>query len=74
MISNEWLNGYDNGFGWVNLLSGQIQHYQVGFGSATRCAPMNLLGHSAGRLGRAVDSAQKPNLNKKSFFFFKSIL
>jgi hypothetical protein len=27
-----------------------------------------------GRLGRAVDSAQMPVLNKKSFFFFKSVL
>jgi hypothetical protein len=27
-----------------------------------------------GRLGRAEDSAQKPNSNKKFFFFFKSIL
>jgi hypothetical protein len=43
---------------------------------------MNLLGHSVGRLGRArveagwaaVNSAQKPILNKKFFFFFKSVL
>jgi hypothetical protein len=27
-----------------------------------------------GRLGRALDSAQKPNSNKKTFFFFKTIL
>jgi hypothetical protein len=27
-----------------------------------------------GRLGRAEVSAQKPNSNKKFFFFFKSIL
>jgi hypothetical protein len=85
-VSNEWLNGYDNGFrmngltgmitgsGQVNLLSGQIRRYRVRFGSATRCAPVNPLGHGAGRLGHAVDSAQKPNLNKKSFFFFKSVL
>jgi hypothetical protein len=27
-----------------------------------------------GRLGRVEDSAQKPNSNKKTFFFFKTIL
>jgi hypothetical protein len=27
-----------------------------------------------GRLGRAEDSAQKLNSNKKTFFFFKTIL
>jgi hypothetical protein len=27
-----------------------------------------------GQLGRAKDSAQKPNSNKKSFLFFKSAL
>jgi hypothetical protein len=35
---------------------------------------MNPLGHGASQLGRAVDSAQMLILNKKSFFFFKSIL
>jgi hypothetical protein len=43
----------------------------------------NLLGHGTGQLGRAhaggrlghtVDSAETPILNKKSFFFFKSVL
>jgi hypothetical protein len=32
------------------------------------------LGRNTGRLGRAGDSAQKPNSNKKTFFFFKTIL
>jgi hypothetical protein len=32
------------------------------------------LGLGVGRLGRAEDSAQKPNSNKKPFFFFKTIL
>jgi hypothetical protein len=41
------------GSGRVNLLSGQIRRYRVEFGSATRCAPVNLLGCNAGRLGRA---------------------
>jgi hypothetical protein len=27
-----------------------------------------------GRLGQAEDSAQKPNSNKKTFFFFKIVL
>jgi hypothetical protein len=27
-----------------------------------------------GRLGRAKDSAEKPNSNKKLFFFLKSVL
>jgi hypothetical protein len=40
------------GSGRVNLLSGRIQCYQVGFGSATRFAPVNPLGHSADRPGR----------------------
>jgi hypothetical protein len=62
------------GLGRVNLLLGQIRCYPVGFGSATWCALASLLGRGAGRLGHAVDSAQMPILNKKSFFFFKSIL
>jgi hypothetical protein len=33
-----------------------------------------LLGHGTGRLGRAEDSAQELNSNKKIFFFFKTIL
>jgi hypothetical protein len=37
------------GSGRVNLLSGGIRHYWVGFGSATRCVPANPLGH----VGRA---------------------
>jgi hypothetical protein len=37
-----------------------------------QCAPVNPLGHGAGRLGRAgraVDSAQMPNSIKKFFSF-----
>jgi hypothetical protein len=52
-VSNNRLNEYDNGFGRVNLLSGWMRRYQVGFGSATRCAPVNPLGRSTGRLGHA---------------------
>jgi hypothetical protein len=33
------------------------------------CTPVSPLGRGAGWLGRAVDSAQMPILNKKSFFF-----
>jgi hypothetical protein len=47
------LTGMIMGSGRVNLISGQIQRYRVRFGSATRCAPMNLLGHGVSRLGRA---------------------
>jgi hypothetical protein len=68
------LTGMITGSGRVNLLSGGIQRYRVRFGSATRCVPMSPLGRSVGRLGRTVDSAQTPILNKKSFFFFKYIL
>jgi hypothetical protein len=68
------LTGTITGSAQVYLLSGQIRRYRVGFGSAMRCAPARTLGRSAGWLGRAVDSAQMPILNKKSFFFFKSVL
>jgi hypothetical protein len=44
--------GMITGSGRVNLLSGRIRRYWVGFGSATWCAPANPLGHGAGRLGR----------------------
>jgi hypothetical protein len=47
------LTGMITGSGQVNLLSGPIRYYQVGFGSATRCAPTNPLGRGAGRLGLA---------------------
>jgi hypothetical protein len=47
------LTGMITGSGQVNLLSGRIWRYRVGFGSATRCAPSNPLGHGAGRLGHA---------------------
>jgi hypothetical protein len=80
------LTGMIRGLDRVNLLSGRIWRYRVGFGSVTWCAPMNPLGHGAdrlghagharggGRLGRAEVSAQKLNSNKKFFFFFKSVL
>jgi hypothetical protein len=63
------VTGMITGLGRVNLLSGWIQRYRVGFGNATRCAPVNPLGLDAGRLGRAVDSAQMPNPIKKIFSF-----
>ena len=62
------------GSGRVSLLSGQIRRYQVELSSAMQCAPASPLGRGASRLGRAVDSAQMPILNKKSFFFFKYVL
>jgi hypothetical protein len=40
------LTGLRTGLGRVNLLSGRIQRYLVGFGSATRCAPVNPLGRT----------------------------
>jgi hypothetical protein len=42
----------------VNLLLGQIRRYRVGFGSATRRAPVNPLGGSAGWLGRVGRARQ----------------
>jgi hypothetical protein len=74
------------GLGWVSLLSGRIQRYRVSLSFAKRCAPANrwataLAGWAAqamrtrgGRLGRAEDTAQKPNSNKKTFFFLKTVL
>jgi hypothetical protein len=41
------------GLGQVNLLLGRVQRYWVGFGSATRCVPVNPLGRGAGRLVHA---------------------
>jgi hypothetical protein len=41
------------GSGRVNLLLGQIRRYRVGFGSATRCTPVNPLGRGADWLGHA---------------------
>jgi hypothetical protein len=43
------LTGMITGSGRVNLLSGQIRHYRVGFGTTTWCTPMNPLG----RVGHA---------------------
>jgi hypothetical protein len=42
-VSNDRLKWYDIGFGLIS--------YRVGFGSTTRCVPVNPLGHGAGRLG-----------------------
>jgi hypothetical protein len=68
------------GSGQVSLLAGRIWRYRVGLGLTGQIWLRYVvhahkpLGHSAGRLGRAEDSAQKPNSNKKTFFFFKTIL
>jgi hypothetical protein len=67
-----WMIGL-TGLGQVNLLSGRIRHYQVGFGSATRCTPVNPLGCSTGRLGhagptRAVRSAGPRRIWPKADF------
>jgi hypothetical protein len=74
------------GSGRVNLLSGRIRRYRVGFGSATWCAPVNPLGYGTDRLGRAGRARSEagwaaPNsassrfpIKKFFFFFFKSIL
>jgi hypothetical protein len=48
------LTGMITGSGRVNLLSGRIRRYRVGFGSATWCAPVNSLGRGADRLGRVA--------------------
>jgi hypothetical protein len=69
------------GSGWVNLLSGQIRRYRVGFGSAMRCTPVNLLGQGTGRLGRAgrargeagwaVPNSARSRFPIKNFFLFQ---
>jgi hypothetical protein len=41
------------GSGQVNLLSGRIRRYRVGFGSATRCTPVSPLGRGTDQLGHA---------------------
>jgi hypothetical protein len=64
--SNEWLNGYELGFGLGlspngsdTALSGQVRlRYAV---------------RAHEPLGRAEDSAQKPNSNKKIFCFSKHL-
>jgi hypothetical protein len=48
------LTGMITGSGRVNLLSGRIWCYWVGFGSATWCAPVNPLGRGVDRLGRVA--------------------
>ncbi len=68
------------GSGRVSLLSGRIRRYRVGLGLTGRIQlryamrAREPLGRGAGRLGRTEDSAQKPNSNKKTLFFFKTIL
>jgi hypothetical protein len=86
VVSNERLNGYELGFGSVLspigsdlALSDRTRLNRSDSASLHRCAPVNHWAAQAtrawgGRLGRAEDSAQKPNSNKKFFFFFKSIL
>jgi hypothetical protein len=65
------------GSGRVSLLSGQIQYYWVGLGLTGRIRLHYVvrahepMGRGAGRLGRAEDSAQEPNSNKKTLFFLK---
>jgi hypothetical protein len=65
-----------------------MQHYQVGRGFAMWVHAREPLGCGADQLGRVrrarmgrpaglsrvKDSEQKPNSNKKTFFFFKTIL
>jgi hypothetical protein len=72
------LTGLIMGSGWVNLLSGQIRRYQVGFESATQCTPANLLGLAGRAHGEdgwaAPNSARSRFPIKKFFFFFKFIL
>jgi hypothetical protein len=66
--------------GRVSLLSGRIRRYRVRLGLTSQIwlryavHARELLGRGTGRLGRAEDSAEKPNSNKKFFFFFKSLL
>jgi hypothetical protein len=77
------LMGLITGLGWVNLLSGQIRRYRVGFGSAMRCAPVNPLGQGAGRLGRAglargeagwaVPNSARSRFPIKNFFSFSNL-
>jgi hypothetical protein len=69
--------------GWVNLLSGRIRLNELDLaplhGACPRirwaAVPAGWAAHAAcsrgGQLGRAIDSAEKLNLNKKSFFFFQ---
>jgi hypothetical protein len=66
------------GSGRVSLLSGRIRRCRVRLGLTGRIwiryalRAHEPLGRGTGRLGRAEDSAQNPNSNKK--FFFKSVL
>jgi hypothetical protein len=71
------------GSGRVSPLSDRIRRYRVRFSFATwvrahdrwATAPAVWATRALGRrLGLAEDSAQKPNSNKKTFFFFKAVL
>jgi hypothetical protein len=89
-VSNEWLNGYEPRFGSGlspygsdPVLSGRTRLNGSDSASLRRCAPTNCWDAALAswatrawgdRLGRAEDSAQKPNSNKNTFFFFKTIL
>jgi hypothetical protein len=64
------------GLSRVNLLSGRKHRYRVGFGSTTRCALVNPLGHA-----RAMNLAGMHRIRPEAdfqlrifFFFFKSVL
>jgi hypothetical protein len=79
-VLNERLNGYDNGFG---LISYRVGFGAIGSDLDPLCgarprvrwavAPTDWATQAVrvrrGRLGRAVDSAQKPIFNNKSFSF-----
>jgi hypothetical protein len=71
-ISNERLNGYELGFG--SSLSPNGSDPVNCWDSVLASWAAQAARAQGGRLGRAKDSAQKPNSNKKTFFFFKTIL
>jgi hypothetical protein len=67
------LTGLITGSGRVNLVSGRICRYRVGFGSATWCTLVNPLGRGAGRQGcagraRAVRPAGLRRIRPKANF------
>jgi hypothetical protein len=47
------------GSGWVNLISGRIRCYRVGFHPLHGCVPGRPLGRDVGRLGRAGHTREK---------------
>jgi hypothetical protein len=68
------------GSGQVSLLSGRIWLYRVGLGLTGQIRLRYVvrarepLGRGANRLGHVEDSAHESNSNKKTLFFFKTIL